>query len=48
VKRRHPDDDPEIPDWDETDYRSRWELEGRLRERPESVSRQQGREETWD
>jgi hypothetical protein len=49
VKRRHPDDDPEIPDWDEKEgYRELWELEQRLWQRPESTSRIQRQTEEWD
>ena len=48
TRRRHPDEDPEIPDWDEQNYRERWELDLQLRERPESTSRLQRNEESWD
>lgn len=49
MKRRHPDDDPAIPDWDEKEgWRELWELDQHLRERPESLSRQQRAEEAWD
>jgi hypothetical protein len=49
VKRKHPDDDPEIPDWDDKNsYRELWALDDALRERPKSTSRVQGMEEAWD
>jgi hypothetical protein len=49
VKLDHPDDDPEIPDWDDQNgYRELWALDGALRERPVSTSRLQRNEEGWD
>lgn len=49
MKRRHPDDDPEIPDWDEGNgWRLLWELDTHLRERPESTSRRQRNDEGWE
>jgi hypothetical protein len=42
------DDDTEIEPWDEGNaWRLEWELNGLLRERPESTSRRQRNEETW-
>jgi hypothetical protein len=49
VRRRHPDEDPEIPDWNEQEgWRELWELDQQLWERPESTSRMQRSEEGWD
>ena len=49
MKRKHPDDDPSIPNWDEREgWREMWELDRHLRERPESTSRQQRSDESWD
>jgi hypothetical protein len=49
VKRRHPDDDPEISDWSEENaWREEWELNRLLWERPESTSRTQRNDEGWD
>lgn len=42
-------DDPEIPDWDEeTSWREEWELNRRLRERPDSTARIQRCTEEWN
>lgn len=47
--RRHPDDDPGIPDWHEPDsYKEMWELDRQVRNRPESTARQHGYDEGWD
>lgn len=49
MKRRHPDDDPDIPDWsDQEGWRELWALDNLLRERPDSLSRIQRNQEDWD
>lgn len=49
MKRKHPDDDPDIPDWDEREgWKELRELDQRLEERPVSTSRLQRGWEEWD
>lgn len=48
-RKKHPDDDPAIPDWnDHEGWREGWELDRLLGERPESTSRMQRNEDAWD